>query len=142
MLIKCKLKRQGGTLVESLFGINYHFKPDPRVEDSDHVCDVEDPAAIHRLLAIKEAYAPVDPDEAIPAKPAAPAQTIMPGQKEPAKEPDEPIIISDGAQEYNLTDMELDQLQMLARDTFRIKVHHKWQKEKIIAAIIEATRAE
>ena len=137
MLIKSLIKRQGGTLIEGLFGNNYHFAPDA---DGNHICDVEDPAAIHRLLSIKEGFALVNPDEQLPAKPSAPAQSIHSEKAERA--PSAPVVISDGEREYNLTDMDMEPLQILARDTFGIKVHHKWVKDTIIAKIVEATRVE
>ncbi|MFN8760253.1 MAG: hypothetical protein ACK5XA_15770 [Tagaea sp.] len=52
MLIECLIKRPGGSVVE-LFGTEYHFVP---AIDGCHVCDVEDPAAVDRLLQIPEGY--------------------------------------------------------------------------------------
>lgn len=67
MKIECILRRDPPTTV--ILGVTaYQFQPD---EDGRHVCDVEDPAHLARLLSISEAYrlpgdAPV-PEELKPA---------------------------------------------------------------------------
>jgi hypothetical protein len=148
--IVCKLQRKGGTKVENLFGKTYHFKPE-KLADKDsvdpeiaHVCDIpnEDAAAIHRLLQITSAYVLASDDEVVPAKPKAdPGQTIGNEKVDPKKAA--PVIIknSDG-EEIDLTTLDPEQLRILARDTFQIKVHHKWPDTTVIAKIVEATRGE
>jgi hypothetical protein len=145
-IIVCKLKRKGGTKVEGLFGKNYHFKPasgdglDPEVH---HACDIpnEDAAAIHRLLQISTAYELASADEVVPAKPKAdPGQTIG---NEKVEKKGAPVIIKNAeGEEINLSELDPEQLRTMARDTFSIKVHHKWPDQTVIAKIVEATRGE
>lgn len=142
-LIRCKLKRAGGTKIDNLFGKNYHFRPaaDDKSETPDHVCQVEDAAAIHRLLRIKEGYELVDPTEELPPAPAAaPKGQTITADKAPVEA--KPIIVSDGETEYNLVEMTLEELRTLANEGFGVKPHHKWTKDTIIAKIIEKTREE
>lgn len=146
VVIKCKLKRAGGSKIE-LFGKTYHFKPDEKQKDDPeaaHVCAVPatEAAAIYRFLQIKEGYELADPSAELPPKPKAdPGQTI--GNEKP-KDPikDKPIIISDGEKEINLTELSPEELRVLARDTFKINCHHKWSDQTVIAKIIEKTRGE
>lgn len=51
-LIECKIRREKGTTVE-LDKNTYKFKPG---KDGAHVCEVENPAHIQRLLMVPEAY--------------------------------------------------------------------------------------
>lgn len=66
--IQCLLRRKGGTQVT--FGNNvatqttYHFKPiDPEVDQSPHVCNVENKEHVSRLLSITESYRIYDGDD-------------------------------------------------------------------------------
>lgn len=152
MKIECILKRKGGTKIE-LFGKNYHFKPedaalkqdDPAYMEAQHVCEIDDDSAIHRLcVGIKEGYKAVDPNAAIP-KPTKTvnAQTIINSQTGKVVEPAKPIIITDGeGAEINLSAMEPEALRALAKNTFEINVHHKWPDSTVIAKIVEKTRGE
>lgn len=141
-LIRCKLIREGGTKVE-IHGKTLHFRPatGDQSESPDHVCEVENPDSIHRLLKIKEAYELVDPAEELPAptgKSYGSGQAIANDQA--VKEKGAPIIISNGEEEINLSDMDLEPLRALAVSAFDIKPHHKWSRETIIAKIIEKNR--
>lgn len=143
--IVSKIKRIGGTKID-LLGKKYHFAPpadqkdDP---DAKHVCDIpfSDAGAIHRLLTIKDGYELLDPNAEIPARPKAdPGQTI--GNEKPKDPANKPIIITDGEKEYNLSEMTPEELRLLAKETFGIQVHHKWNDQTVIAKIIEKTRGE
>lgn len=143
-IIKCLLKRVGGTKVE-LNGKVYHFKPvagkadDP---DEPHIASVEDPAHIWRLLSIKEAYALLDPEEPLPARPKAEPGQVAPFAGKAEKVVTPVKITSDDGTEIILTDLTPEDLRTLARDTFKIVVHHKWSDQTVIAKIIEKTRGE
>ena len=52
MLIKCKLKREGGSRIK-IGGEEYHFAPD---DNGDHVAEVTNEAHANRFLEISEAY--------------------------------------------------------------------------------------
>jgi len=52
MLIKCKLKREGGSKIK-IGGVEYHFVPD---DNGDHVAEVTNEAHANRFLEISEAY--------------------------------------------------------------------------------------
>ena len=52
MLIKCKLKREGGSKIK-IGGEEYHFAPD---DNGDHVAEVTNEAHANRFLEISEAY--------------------------------------------------------------------------------------
>ena len=75
MLIKCLIKRDGGSFVElALNMVTYHFRPaadiavdDPQFMLADHVCDVTDPQAVKWFLGVS-AYELVMPDDAAVAK--------------------------------------------------------------------------
>lgn len=149
-LVKCKIKRKGGTRIE-LFGREYHFKPantnlkpeEPAYEEADHVCEVDDPNAIYRLCAqIKEGFALANPDkDTIPAPTRKVGQTIAADKK--AEGEARPVIIRDGNDnEINLTELEPEDLRLLAREEFGIKVHAKWDDKAVIAKIVEKTRGE
>lgn len=86
MQIQCILKREGGTQVD-LPGRKYHFAPQA---DGKHVAEVEDPAHIATLLAIKEAYRMVGAPDAQPV--SAVAHVIDPGA-EGADEIDTTILL-------------------------------------------------
>ena len=63
MLIKCKLKREGGSKIK-IGGEEYHFAPD---DNGDHVAEVTNKEHANRFLEISEAY------EAVGAKKRAKA---------------------------------------------------------------------
>lgn len=76
MDIECKLKREGGTIVD--LGTNkYHFAP---LEDGAHVATVTNEAHQERLLSIPEAYKPYlkRAKAAAVAAPVAPVQDEQP----------------------------------------------------------------
>ncbi|KFD27077.1 hypothetical protein [Sphingobium yanoikuyae] len=56
MLIESIIRRQGGSTVD-LGSAKYHFRPDL---EGRHVAEVDDPAHIATLLAIKEGFRPAD----------------------------------------------------------------------------------
>lgn len=60
MLIQCKLKRAGGTVIE-LGDTSYHFKPNDK---GDHVAEVTDDDHADTLLAITEGYAAYEQEPA------------------------------------------------------------------------------
>lgn len=145
--IECTLKRKGGTKAD-FAGKVYHFKPlegdgtDPEVK---HVCkfELDDASAIYKFLSIKTAYALVDPDVELPPRPKAPTGQTMAGDKAAGNDGTvKPIVVSDGETEHVLTDMNKEELALLAKNTFAISVHHKWNEQTIIAKIIEKTRGE
>ena len=71
MLIRCKLHRPGGSLIQLGKGADvreYHFKPNA---SGDHVCEVTDKADIGTFLAIKEGYEVADGKAAPAAVPAS-----------------------------------------------------------------------
>lgn len=144
----CLLKRKGGTEIDNLFGKNYYFKPesgdgtDPKIP---HVCEIpdSDAQALYRLLSIKPtAYVLEDPDADLPPRPKAErGQTI--GNETKPKVEIKPVIITDGeGVEINLTELSPEDLRAVAKDTFGIKVHHKWPDQTVIAKIVEKTRGE
>lgn len=144
VILKCKQKRPGGSKVE-LFGKIYHFKPEnPADPEAPHLCAVpfDDARAIHRFLQIKEGYELVDPDQPLPPKPKAePGQTI--GNEKPKDPAQKDVIIqADDGSEINLSEQGPEELRVLARDAFGIKVHPKWPDQTVIAKIIEKTRGE
>ena len=143
-LIKCKLRRAGGTKI-SLYGKEYHFKPteaDKADPEASHVCAVPntEAKAIYRLLGIKEGYELVDPAAELPSKPQADkGQTIA---DDKADEGEKDIIIENDGQQINLSQMEASELRQLAKEVFKISVHHKWTNATVIGKIIEAMRAD
>lgn len=145
VLIRCKLKRKDGSEI-NLFDKAYHFKPAAGKEDdpkADHTCAIpfDDAKAIYRLLSIKEGYELVDPDAELPPRPSAEAgQTIAGAAAAVDKKP--VIITNEDGSEINLTALDATALRELARDTFKLKVHHKWTDESVIQKIVEATRGE
>lgn len=149
VVIRCKLKRAGGSKID-LYGKQYHFKaadPANDTPDTPHMCTIpfEDARAIYRLLSIKEAYELADPDAELPARPAATdANTVE--REAGAKPAAKPVIIKNAdGEEINLTEMAEnapDKLRELARDTFKVKVHHKWDNARVIQTILEAMRGE
>lgn len=147
VLLRCKLKRAGGTKIENLFGKNYHFKPaeGDKSEAPDHVCAIpfDDAQAIHRLLRIKEAYELVDADAELPAAPAAATNTQTIANDRANPNGPKPIIIKDGdGNEFDLTNMPLEEIRQFAKDQFGITCHHKWNKETVATKIMEKLREE
>lgn len=148
VLIACKQKRAGGSKIP-LLGSTFHFKLlDPVADkdnpDADHVAAIPFDRAdvIYRLLAIKEGFHLVDPDAELPPRPVKKAgEVVAIGNQKPENEK-KPIIISDGEKEINLAELTPEDLRILARDTFKIAVHHKWNDQTVIAKIIEKTRGE
>lgn len=137
MLIQTTKIRNDGTQIE-LYGKKYHFKPN---DAGHHVAEVEDPQAIHRLVVeIPEAYK-LYGDEKLPPLPKKEKsdQAIDLGSHEPHVPGT--MLITDGEQEIDLMTLELEELRMLAKDTFEIQVHHKWNEQTIRNKIVEKTRA-
>lgn len=151
VVIRCKLKRAGGSKID-LYGKTYHFKaedPANDTPDTPHLCAIPfaDARAIYRLLSIREAYELADPDAELPPRPAAdPVNTIAAAAATGEKPAAKPVIIKNEAgEEINLTELgetAPDKLRELARDTFGVKVHHKWSNERVIQTIVEAMRGE
>lgn len=141
--IVCLGKRTGGTKVE-VYGKNYHFKPaDASNPDAPHVCAIpaEDARQIHRLLSIKDHYVLLDPSAELPAKPAPAPREQNTIAGEAARQEEKPVIIKNGDESINLSELDKEALAILARDTFNVRIHHKWDKKTLIGKIIEAMRA-
>lgn len=129
-----------------VLGLTLHFKPteeDKSNPDADHVCAVpfERADVIYRLLAIKEGFHLVDPDAELPPRPSKkPDEVVAIGNQAPASK--KPIMISNGEEQIDLNELSFEALQVLARDTFKLKVHHKWTEQVIIQRIMERVRGE
>mgnify|MGYP000878558183 FL=1 len=77
MKIVCKVIRPGGSLVEMPDGKKYNFKPSPDDEDL-HIADVADKAHQAILLAIREAYVPLDQiNDPVPDEELAPLPEVQ-----------------------------------------------------------------
>lgn len=143
VLIRCKQRRVGGSDIP-LFDKVYQFKPESDKADAPHVCALPfaDARAIYRLLAIKEGFELVDPSAELPPKPAPEKGQTIGNQKPPAVEK-KPILITNGdGEEIDLAALEPEDLRILAKDQFGLKVHHKWSDEVVINKILEAVRGE
>lgn len=81
MLIECKLKRQGGTVVDMGDGTTYHFKDD---NTGRHVANITVSKHIAILMGIPEGYAIPDEQLATMVAPAAPG--IQPAPEAPPVE--------------------------------------------------------
>lgn len=146
VVIRCKQHRAGGSKIP-LLGKTFHFKPDEADKanpDAPHVCAIPFAHAdvIYRLLAIKEGFELVDPDAELPGRPKANAGApvaIGNAKPEAAKQP---ITITVEGKEIDLTTLSAEELRVLARDTFKIQVHHKWADQTVVMKIIEKTRGE
>jgi hypothetical protein len=140
--IVCKSKRLGGSKID-LYGESYHFKPADASPDAPHVAEI--PAAharqIHRLLSIKDTYELLDPDAELPARPAPEQGQTVAAAIAGAKPPAAPVIIQSGDEQIDLTTLSREDLAKLAKEEFKIAVHHKWSEQTIIAKVIEAMRA-
>ena len=157
MLIRCKLKRPGGTKVTMADGTSIAFQPD---ENGDHVALVSNPDHIQRLLSITEGYqihslpAPVAPVADLGgAKPAPvilplpadlkdtapsiepPAIQIAPADAMP---PSHPAPEAAGGKLEDQTD---DEIRSIFEEELKRKPHHNSKRETMIAQI-EAFRAE
>jgi hypothetical protein len=146
VLIACKQRRGGGSKIP-LLGLTVHFKVADDQKDNpeaEHVAAVPFARAdvIYRLLAIKEGFHLVDPDAELPPRPAKAVGVTVAIGNQPAVAEKKPILISDGEKEINLAELSAEELRILARDTFKIAVHHKWPDQTVIAKIIEKTRGE
>jgi hypothetical protein len=140
--LTCLLRRPGGSKPE-FGGKTYHFKPvDPSDPDAPHVCEIpkDDARAIYRFLAIKGAYVQADPTEELPARPAPAAGQTIHSDRAAAAEV-KPIIVMFEGEQHDLNAMEPEALQLFARDKLKLKLHAKWNKQTVIAKIIEAARA-
>jgi hypothetical protein len=140
--IRCTLIREGGTKID-LYGEHYHFKPTSDKPDAPHVCEIpfEHARQIHRLLSIP-GYVLVDPQAELPPKPSNTSPQTIAADKA-APQGNAPVIIkSADGEEINLSALDAEELRALARDTFAIKVHHKWDDKTVIGKIVEATRGE
>lgn len=145
MLIRCKLKRPGGTEVKMADGRLIHFRPD---ENGDHVALVSDPDHIQRLLSITEGYqihamnAPAVPVADLGgAKPAIVAFTSAEPVPAPGPEPFtfEPFMSDEPAKGFD--EMTDDEIRGLFEAELKRKPHHNSKRETMIAQI-EAVRAE
>lgn len=148
MLIVSKIRRTGGTRV-TIDGKDYEFKPTDQSGEK-HVCDVEDEAAIQRLLSVPEGFEAMHPGEAVDFTPT-PKPTpedrleadIDPNAEEPVEagkddaeatleadiEPDN----SDGLND--LTDLDLSHAY---KDVFGKAPHGRMKRETIITEIRKA----
>lgn len=142
--IICKSRRTGGTKI-SLYGANYHFKPaDPNNPEAPHVAAIpfDHARQIYRLLSIRDTYVLEDPNAELPPRPTPEkGQTIASDKAGAADQVKKPIVIKAGDVEYNLAEMDKEELVKLAKEEFDIKVHHKWPEQTLIAKILEAVRA-
>lgn len=89
MLIECKLKRQGGSIVDMGDGTTYHFKDDGK---GRHIASVSSSAHIGRLLGIAEGYCLFDDQvAAAPAQGLAPAKPVATSNSQDAAPQVQPI---------------------------------------------------
>ena len=149
MKIESKAKRPAGTTI-NLFGLEFHFKPEdaslkpgtPEYAAAPHVCEIGDDSVIHRLcVGIKEGFAPLDRNAVIPQPSrSVPTQSIINSATGQPIEPVKPVIIECDGEQINLTTIEPEALRALAKGTFGINVHHKWNDATVIAKIVEKTR--
>lgn len=86
MLIVSKIERQGGTSV-TIGESTYHFTPGK--PGGKHVCEVEEPRHIRRLLSITEGFEAFSPEEAAEFMDAADVleERIEPEGNEPTEAP-------------------------------------------------------
>jgi hypothetical protein len=140
MQVQSKLRREGGTKIE-FEGVEYHFTPN---EAGDHVAEVNDEAALSRLVnEIPEGYALYGADAGKKvARPQAPTQHAHPLNREKApKQPDTMVIKNGDGEELDLMTLDLDAARTFAKEVMGIDVHAKWKVETIRTKIVEATRA-
>lgn len=121
MKIECKLKREGGTVID-IDGIDYTFVPQA---DGAHVAEVTKEAHIERLLGISDAYCIYRGKS---SKAAAPAVT-----------PEEPVVVT-ATEETDAEETDSDEPVSL-KDAYKAKFghlpHHKWSDETIKSKLAE-----
>jgi len=142
MQVKCKLKRVNGTIID-LFGQTYHFTPNAA---NDHVAEVTDPHALHRLVneipVGYELYG-ADADKVVLRPASMPVSTPHPFQASTDRttEPVEPLIVkTEEGEEIDLMAMDREALAEFATKEFGITAHAKWKADTIRNKIIEAIR--
>ncbi len=128
-LVRCKLKRAGGTHVHFGEGEDvrrYHFKPNDKDE---HVAEITDEGDLARLLAIPEAYEPHGKTKAVkPVEPIVEATTEDSGEGKSEPGPYDT---------YNR-----DELAAMLEARTGKKPHHKAGADKLIAGLTELDAAE
>ena len=150
MLIRCKLKRPGGTPVDVLGdGRLVKFSPD---ENDDHVAMVTDPRQIERLLSITEAYSihtgPAAATAVVEAAGTTSKPVPVPEPVIPAAEPVAQLIETEPDQTHapappaaSLDEMGDDDLRAVFLAEVKRTPHHNAKRETLISQI-EATREE
>lgn len=144
MLIRCLLKRKGGSNITMADGKVIAFRPD---ENDDHIAMVSDPAHIQRLLGIPEGYTihtgPVEPVKA-DAAPVALKAPDAPAAKPAADKPEAAPVTEAKpavAATTDLAAMASDDLRALFESEVGRKPHPNAKPETLIAQI-EAIREE
>lgn len=134
VLIRCKLKRSGGSDITMANGDLIKFRPD---QNGDHVAMVTNPAHIDRLMSIPEGYgfhgmAGGTPDPVVPPEPKPePVATVAHAAPEP--DAPEPTAAPDAGMELDaMTD---DDLKAFFEKTVGRTAHHKAKRETLIAQI-------
>jgi len=138
MLVQSKLHRPDGTVID-LHGKKHHFKPNDK---GHHVCEIDDPKTLHRLVKeIPEGYKLYEPDAVLPALAPRQQEDVHPLMQQ-SKNPAVPttMVISNGEESIDLMALDIEQLRTLAKETFDLRIHHKWSDQTIREKIVEATR--
>ena len=140
MQVQCKLVRKGGTTIE-FGGKEYTFAPN---DQGDHVAEISDEAALHRLInEIPTAYALYGDDAGkTVAKPAVDSHIAHPLNKseKKAKDPEHLFIKNAEGVEIDLMAMDRDELAAMAQAEFGIEVHARWKVDNLRSKIVEAIR--
>lgn len=142
MLVKSKIKREGGTQLD-MGTVKLHFAPNVA---GDHVCEVEDPIVLDRLInQLPEGFELYGDDAGKqvdkPAKKTLHFEhpLVAKGEAKPVEQ--EKMIIKNGDVELDLMTLDLDAARAFATNEMKIDVHPRWKVETIRAKIVEATRA-
>ena len=118
MKIECKLKREGGSVIE-VGGTTYEFLPDA---NGAHVAEVTNTEHVERFLAIPEAYG-------IHGKvKAAPAPVVTDEEGDEGDEGDET-----DATEYS--EEEIAEIKAAYKEKFGKAPHHSMKVESIVAKL-------
>lgn len=119
MKIECKLKREGGSIID-IEGVAYEFKPQA---DGAHVADVGNDAHAERFLSIPEAYGIYRAGKAVKEAPApAPGVDNTPLEEGLPTEVVEPV--TDAGDDLNALKAEY-------KERFGKAAHHTWSAETI-----------
>lgn len=125
MKIECKLKREGGSVIE-LGGVEYHFKPQA---DGAHVDDVAYEEHIERFLSIPEAYCIYKPGTAVKEAPAAAPVAKETSEPQPQETTEAPEAAEAGD--------DLDALKEAFKAKFGHAPHYKWTIQTIKTKLAE-----